>query len=195
MPNSAFENVVRDLKAKLEAAGMMTDDFIRVVPPAERKLSGPAQPPRDLIHLTNDQNSVDWEVKSLALLFRGNKKPPEFRSGPPPLEYTNTFMFLEWQLIAYGRKMGFPRDAEFEEVFSLLRRRTDGKSTGALHDFVWQTAALVLAFYPLSKDEFEAIVNRLERSARTFKTYATSHNYMETLDATSPAKLKLLRSR
>ena len=44
-----------------------------------------------------------------------------------------------------------------EEIYSILRRRPDGKSLGFVHDCMWQAAALMLATRPLSQGEFEVI--------------------------------------
>jgi hypothetical protein len=70
------------------------------------------------------------------------------------------------------------------EVFSILRRRPDGRSEGFVHDYLWQAAALILGTRPLSQAEFEAILARLERSCRTFEQGATSLNYVATLRST-----------
>ncbi len=72
-----------------------------------------------------------------------------------------------------------------KEVYSVLRRRPDGKSLGHLHDYMWQAAALLLASQPLSQAEFEAIMSRLERSCRTFRMGPTSTNYVHSLDPPS----------
>lgn len=71
-----------------------------------------------------------------------------------------------------------------KEIYSVLRRRPDGRSLGFVHDYMWQAAALILGTRSLSQAEFEAIMARLERSCRTFETNATSRNYITALRST-----------
>ena len=137
---------------------------------------------RRKIHLTQGEHDYAWEVESLRSLFRGNKQPP--RLGDFPAAYDDSFMLLELHVLEISHCFGDRRDAEMLEIYSMLRRRPDGKSLGFVHDYMWQAAALVLGTRPLSQPEFEAIVSRLERSCRTFEQGATSRNYVSTLRMT-----------
>ena len=76
---------------------------------------------------------------------------------------------------------GPPRDEELADIFSTIRRRPDGKSTGFLHDFFWQVSALMLGTRELSEAEFTAIVGRQERSCRTFAMGSSSRNFATTI--------------
>jgi len=68
-------------------------------------------------------------------------------------------------------------DQQTEEIYSMLRRRPDGRSLGVEHDFVWQVAALVLGSYEMSAAEFEALFRQLAKSARVRSQFPVSRNY------------------
>ena len=123
-----------------------------------------------------------WETDSLRALFRGNKQPPVL--GDYPEAYNDTFMLLDLHVLEISKFFGDRRDAEMKEIYSALRRRPDGRSLGFVHDYMWQAAALVLGTRPLSQAEFEAIMERLERSCRTFELGPTSRNYVASLRMT-----------
>ncbi len=142
----------------------------------------PAHMDRHRAVLTDGTNTWAWEIESLAGLFRGTKQPPEL--GNPPQAYEHCLMVLDLHALELSKIFGARRDAEMKEVYSMLRRRPDGKSLGFVHDYLWQAAALVLALEPLSQAEHEAIVGRLERSCRTFEQGASSRNYIDCLAQT-----------
>jgi hypothetical protein len=121
-----------------------------------------------------------WKVPSLRALFRGDKLAPSMPNEPPP-EYMPLFFFLEFHVLTFCNGLGDKTDGEFEEAFSNLRRRPDGKSTSALHFFLWQVAAGLMGKRPLSAAEFEAIFGRLTKSARTFRIGLVSRNYITVL--------------
>jgi hypothetical protein len=60
----------------------------------------------------------------------------------------------------------------------MLRRRPEGRSLGATHDYLWQVAALLLGRYALSGPEFEALMRALERSTRKWALRPISRNYV-----------------
>jgi hypothetical protein len=134
---------------------------------------------RSVIHVTEGKNSCVWKTESLRSLFRGNKQPPVL--GDYPEAYEDSFMLLDFHALEFSRIFGDLRDAEMLEIYSWLRRRPDGKSLSPAHCFMWQAAALMLGTRPLSQAEFEAIINRLERSCRTFQESPSSKNYITTL--------------
>ena len=72
-----------------------------------------------------------------------------------------------------------PRDDEFLEIYTQMRRRPDGKSLGPLHDVIWQSAALVLGQSPWSEEEYTAVFGQMARSARHFRLFPSSRNYFE----------------
>ena len=135
---------------------------------------------RSFIPMVNDNNMYVWEPGALRALFRGDKKPPEL--GSHPEDYEPEFLMFDAQLSQITRILGPPRDAELEEGFAALRKRPDGRSLGMIHDLLWQISAIVLGTRPLSQEEFEAIVGRLERSARTFGMGSTSRNMATSID-------------
>jgi hypothetical protein len=123
-----------------------------------------------------------WEVESLRSLFRGDRQPPVL--GDYPEAYNDSFILFDLHVLEISKFFGDRRDAEMKEIYSLLRRRPDGRSLGFVHDYLWQAAALILGTRPLSQAEFEAIVARLERSCRTFEQGPGSRNYVATLRST-----------
>lgn len=180
------EDFVPSLKEALEGYAIGPKTMLSVAIPVEE--SGPegAEVPivddRRVIPVGNDDEVRLWEVESLESLFRGDKKPPHL--GDYPVAYNDVFMMLDMHVLDACEVVGDPRDAEMKEIYSLLRRRPDGKSLGFLHDFMWRAAALMLGSRPLSHAEFEAIMSRLERSCRTFQMGPSSRNYAESLRMT-----------
>jgi hypothetical protein len=131
---------------------------------------------RRLLSITDGKEHWDWEVESLTSLFRGDVQPPVL--GDEPKLYNDSFLVLELHVVEVSQIIGDRRDAELREIYSMLRRRPDGRSLGFVHDYLWQAAALLLGTRPLSQAEFEAILARLERSCRTFEQGPTSRNYV-----------------
>jgi hypothetical protein len=71
-----------------------------------------------------------------------------------------------------------------EEIYATLRRRPDGKSLGAAHDFLWQVTAVLLGQYPISAAEYDAIFGQLARSTRHWAQAPVSRNYAAYLRST-----------
>lgn len=135
---------------------------------------------REDVLMQDGKNGAVWKVPSLRALFRGNEPAPAFGDEPPPA-YMPLFFFIEKHVLTFCESSGDRTDGEFEEVYSNLRRRPDGKSTSDLHFFLWQAAAGLLGRWPLSAAEFDAIFGRLTRSARTFQMGVVSRNYVDAL--------------
>lgn len=142
----------------------------------------PAVLDRRSVALVNGKEVWFWETDSLRALFRGNKQPPVL--GSYPTAYNDSFALLDLHALEISKFFGDPRDAEMKEIYSILRRRPDGRSLGRIHDYMWQAAAIILGTRPLSQSEFEAIMARLERSCRTFERGPTSRNYIAALRQT-----------
>ena len=142
----------------------------------------PAGMDRRSISLTDGKEFWFWEADSLRALFRGHRQPPVL--GAYPEAYNDSFAILDLHALEISKFFGDRRDAEMREIYSLLRRRPDGRSLGFVHDYMWQAAALILGTRPLSQAEFEAIMARLERSCRTFERGCTSRNYIAALRST-----------
>ena len=64
-----------------------------------------------------------------------------------------------------------------EEIYSMFRRRPDGRSLGDVHDFMWQAAALLLGCYVLSEAEFVGVFTALEHSTRKWALRPISRFY------------------
>lgn len=137
---------------------------------------------RRIMLFTDGKEFWPWEVESLRSLFRGNRQPPVL--GDYPEAYNDSFILFDLHALEVCKFFGDRRDAEMKEIYSMLRRRPDGRSLGFIHDYLWQAAALVLGTRPLSQAEFEAIMARLERSCRTFEMGPTSRNYAAMLRST-----------
>ena len=119
---------------------------------------------------------VRWQVPALGELFRGSRTPPPDMDHYPK-EYTPHFFFIENQVLTVCEAIGDRTDQEMEEIYSMLRRRPDGRSLGALHDFLWQVSALLVGTQFLSAAEFEALIGALERSTRKWALRPVSRNY------------------
>jgi hypothetical protein len=182
---SFFElnDLVPSLRAQFEERPLASNKIPLAKLPIEDSKAGPATMPtnvnRHSIVLTDSENTWPWEVPSLRELFRGDKRPPVL--GDHPEAYEECFLALELHALRMSEVFGDRRDAEMREIYSALRRRPDGRSLGFAPDYMWQAAAILLGTHILSQAEFEAIVERLERSCRTFEQGPTSRNYIEQL--------------
>lgn len=179
-----LEDFVPSLREALADQSLDLDDsmLLAAVPTADGNPDDPPQPvelDRRLIHLVVGDNLCEWDVDSLRSLFRGDRKPPTL--GDYPDVYKEEFLILEIHLLQISDIFGDRRDDEMREIYSLLRRRPDGKSIGFVHNYMWQAAAIMLGTRPLSQAEFEAILSRLERSCRTFSMGPGTRNYINAL--------------
>ena len=160
--------------------------MLPVVDPHQRPFAVPIQSDRCEVAVKVLDKVMVWRASSLRALFRGDAQPPHL--GDQPQAYQEGFALFDAHLADYSVTAGCPRDAELEQVFAALRKRLDGRSLGCLHDQFWRVSSLLLATRPLSQAEFEAIMARLERSARTFGQGSTSSNMASTIS-------QLLKSR
>lgn len=129
---------------------------------------------------------VEWKVDSLRALFRGTRNPPpDHEMAKYPDEYVGFFYGIEkYVYSACSIRTPYPFDEQFVEVYSLMKRRPDSKSTGLIHDVVWQAAALTLGLREWSEAEYVAVFAQLTRSVRTFSIGKGSRNYIEYLNGT-----------
>ena len=135
------------------------------------------------IPVFDGKKMAHWQVPALAELFRGSRTPPPDMDHYPE-EYCPHFFFLEDHVLTVCAAKGDRTDQEMEEIYSMLRRRPDGRSLGAVHDFLWQVTALLLGTHVLSGAEFEALIGALERSARRWALRPVSRNYVAYLHRT-----------
>ena len=134
---------------------------------------------RNPVLLFDGKKMAFWEVDSLRHLFRGDEQAPKEVLSAYPMEFNHLFFEIERNLSLIVSESGLPpTDGEFLEIYSAMRRRPDGRSFGTLHDYVWMSAALMLGKYRCSESLYTAIMKRLEKSARTFKTGMSSRNYI-----------------
>lgn len=167
------------LNEVIVANGMSPDELrVAVTYPIEGKTLPPDAIP--VLDLLNPAKAVFWSVPSIRTLFRGDVVPPPM-TDEPPKEYIQIFLFIELHVIEFCGAFGDKTDGEFEEAYSNLRRRPDGKSLSPLHAYLRQVGAVVTGRWPLSSPEFEAIFGRLTRSARTFRMGVVSRNYIAAL--------------
>ena len=131
---------------------------------------------RHKIHLFDGSNLAIWHVDALSDLFRGEKQPPQTQGYPE--EYIKFFYLIEKHVITACDAKKDVTDSEFVDIYSAMRRRPDGKSSGLVHDVVWQCAALGLGLQMYSQPEYEAIFGQLVRSARHWKMGHSSRNYI-----------------
>lgn len=181
-----IEDCVPDLRQVFEDPPVNPRKMVRVAiavkEPTERGGLVPADIDRSSLSLSDGTQEWFWETDSLRALFRGNRQPPVL--GDYPEAYNDSFALFDLHALEISRFFGDRRDAEMKEIYSMLRRRPDGRSLGFVHNYMWQAAALILGTRPLSQAEFEAILARLERSCRTFELGPTSRNYVQALKFT-----------
>ena len=137
---------------------------------------------RNELWVTDGTRNALWHVDGLRSLFRGDRRPPpESQMAHYPVQYAMFFYGVEHSVLLFCEVTGPATDAEFEDIYSRMRRRPDGKSGGLLHDVVWQAAALTLGLRPWSEAEYTAVFGQLARSARHFKMGIASRNYIHYL--------------
>jgi len=131
-----------------------------------------------LIH--DGDKTYTWHVERLSDLFRGDFKPASFDTmSHYPEEYQAFFHNIEKEVVLCRLMDRAPTDKEFNDAYSAIRRRPDGKSNGFLHDLIWQATCIALATDPWSEAETEAVLRQLARSSRAFRLSASSRNYMD----------------
>ncbi|MSU63979.1 MAG: hypothetical protein EXS31_16565 [Pedosphaera sp.] len=181
-----LEDFVPDLKKEFEQRPLNPKKIILAAIPIKNPEGHPGPIPagvdRTSLSFSDGKGFWFWETASLRGLFRGDKQPPVL--GDFPEAYNDSFMIFDLHALEISKFFGDRRDAEMREIYSVLRRRPDGRSLGFVHDYMWQAAAFVLGTRPLSQAEFEAIMARLERSCRTFEQAPTSRNYIAALRTT-----------
>jgi hypothetical protein len=138
---------------------------------------------RHTIPVTDGEKAVSWPVPTLIELFRSSQAPPADMDHYPEA-YTPHFFFIESHVLSVCDAKGDRTDQEMEEIYSMLRRRPDGRSLGVVHDFVWQVSALLLGTRVMSAAEFEALITALEHSTRRWALRPVSRNYAAYLHQT-----------
>lgn len=165
-----------DLLKKLKAAGLAPNpDTISVGIP--RVGGNVVHDEGPIVLMDNQRRSLKVELKPLTALFVGDRQPPPMRGEPPP-EYFPFFYALEHAaaMACVARERPEP-DAELERLFRHLRRLPDGKNPNPTFACLQRAAQVYLSLRDISRAEYEAVLDRLGRSARTFSTHVGSTNY------------------
>lgn len=131
-------------------------------------------------------NGQDLELPLLPIreLFRGDARAPDL-SGEPPREFMPAFFLVERTIALYcDIDRRDETDQEMERLLAQLKRRPDGKDRNPLFGYIRAAFRLYMSAVPTSQAVFEAMVQRLVRSARVFSQGDISRNYLGTLRRT-----------
>jgi len=176
-----------DVVSKLQAAGIELSSpnraaYVRV----ERDERSAVVSLRDTVTVSDGRQEAVLTLRPLAESFVGSRVPPGFADGPTP-HYVPFFMFLERTVVEYCRAARRPeRDEELDRIFRQLRRRPDGQDKNPLFAYLRAAACVYVGAVDTSRAEFEAVLQRLSRSASRFGTNSTSTNYVATIADTFP---------
>src|SRR2546423_13629383 len=127
-----FDDFVPDLRKEFEDHPLNLKQII-LVAVAVKKPNDPkhlelAEIDRRQLCVSDGKESLCWETESLKGLFRGNKQPPVL--GDYPEAYNDSFALLDLHALEISKISGDRRDSEMKEIYSVLRRRPDGRSLG-----------------------------------------------------------------
>jgi hypothetical protein len=148
-----------------------------------RTSDGKIVPVRDDVVVRADGEKENIALKPLRELFSGSRKAPDLSRGPTP-ELSPFFLFLETTLLRFCEEDGRDEtDQEMERIWSQLRRRPDSIDS-TLHSYLRAAARLYMSRNEISQAEYEAVMTRLAKSARTFAAQPISRNYLATLRGT-----------
>ncbi|MGO8931188.1 MAG: hypothetical protein ACLQU3_30405 [Limisphaerales bacterium] len=176
-----MNDLVPTLRALVEAGGLNPDKLsVALVADDHHNIQ---VLDRHSVPVTDGEKMAAWPVPALAGLFRGSRTPPPDMDHYPE-GFTPHFFFIENHVLTVCEAKGDRTDQELEEIYSMLRRRPDGRSLGAVHDFLWQVTALLLGTQVLSAAEFQALIGALERSTRKWALRPVSRNYVTYLRRT-----------
>ncbi|HET9450155.1 MAG TPA: hypothetical protein VFO83_04710 [Aggregicoccus sp.] len=162
----------------LEAAGLVADPA-RLSIPVVSNGAGSLVPAREKVRIGSAEHHVDVVLKPASSLFVGTRPAPVMRPEPPA-EYLPFFILLEGTAALGCAARSRPEpDEEFERLFRQLRRRPDGTDPNPLFSYLQRAAQLYLSLRDTSRAEYEALMNRLGQSARTFHSHTGSTNYWQ----------------
>jgi hypothetical protein len=149
-----------------------------VLIPIQVAESGEVIPLEDEVFVLSGEVTVPQvKLKKISELFSGNRQPPVFKNVPAE-EYMRFFATIELMALDFCvSTKRVERDEEFERLYNLLRRRPDGRDYNPLFSYLQGSVRLYMSLRDVSQAEFEAVVSRLARSAKTFSQGPTSMNY------------------
>jgi hypothetical protein len=166
----------QDIVRQLEAKGMSTDPS-RLSVGVARMNGTPIHDDEPGVVVGDHTGTLRLQLKPISALFVGNRQPPPFR-GEPPAEYIPFFHAIEHTAaVACAARRRPERDEEFERLYRHLRRRPDGSDANPIFDALQNSARMYMSLRDVSRAEFEAVMDRLSRSARTFRTHVASTSY------------------
>jgi hypothetical protein len=130
------------------------------------------------VPVLDGEDQVVWvPLLPISQLWAGARQPPDFSFAPPP-SYEPFFTLLEATAAEYCSALGRPeRDREFERLYRRLGRAPDSEDSNPLFSYLQAAARLYLSLGEVSQAEFEAVAERLRRSAKTFALSLLSTNY------------------
>ncbi len=166
----------------LRAAGLPTGEDNLPLVFVEKDEAGVVKPAtaQVTVGIDDDKHTV-VTLRPLQELFVGNARAPDL-SGEPPREWQPFFLSIEATLFNFcAINKRAESDQEFERVLSQLRRRPDGRDPNKLYGYVRAAFQVYLSLHDVSREQFEAVIGRLIRSARTFSDGHLSRNYFQTL--------------
>jgi hypothetical protein len=168
---------------QLETAGFepsQPSSFINV-PVAVESVGGKPTPVGSDVVLVREGKAVHLTLKSVPELFVGTRIPPSFAKGPTE-QYLGFFGMVEYTALCYTRAVGLERDEEFARLYNFLRRRPGGTDENPLFSYLQAAARLYMSIQDVSPAEFEAVFNRLTRSAKSYAENGASTNYIRFLE-------------
>jgi hypothetical protein len=145
-----------------------------------RDAQGRLVPVKDevVVHAGSEDKALT--LRPLRELFVGAAKPPDL-SGEPSAKLMPFFLLLERTLVSFCEEDGRDEtDQEMERTYLELRRRPDGADS-CLRSHLRAAARLYMSVRDVSEAEYEAVMRRLAKSARTFSAPPLSRNYLATL--------------
>lgn len=140
----------------------------------------------DVVDANGDAGQVALTLRPVRELFRGDRKAPDLAHGPTP-DFEPFFMLLEYTVVQFCEAdRRDETDQEMERIYTLLRRRPDGDG-GRLCSYLRAAARMYMSVRDVSAAEYEAVMKRLAKSARSFSMPPLSRSYLATLRPTFAA--------
>jgi hypothetical protein len=124
-------------------------------------------------------------LKPITELFTGSAIPQSFRDGPTH-DYLFFFLTVEYAAVAFSRAAATPeKDMEFNRIYRKLKRSPDDTDGNPIFSYLQAAFRLYMSLKDVSRAEFDAVITRLAKSAKTFSRGPSSTNYIDTV-ATMP---------
>lgn len=168
-----------DLKVRheLERAGIALDWPERLQVPIEFGPNGRAVSLGEEVPVADESwTMVHVRLEPISKLWTTAEMTPFLLRTPPHHE---AFLhLLQSTAFVYGVSMDRPEtDTEFERLYRLLRQRPDGLDANPLFSYLQGAARLYLSLRDMSRAEYESMLHRLGKLARSFRSHEGSTNY------------------